>query len=325
MYKTILLSLSIIILLAGLSQAAGARTRIQVHVEGVDKKLQKNVLSFLSLEKDSKEPELNDEIVKALFARAPDEIRAALQPFGFYTPDIKSSLSRKNGTWQAVFRIQPGARVIIRKMVFIIRGDGAGTPLFMNFRKNFPIKEGGVLNEPLYEKAKRDLELLSSDKGYLNSSWIEHKILVYPERHAAEIYIEFDTGPQFKFGDVTFTQTRTILDTEFLRKFVNFRKGEPFSQSVLLAFQESLSSSNYFSQVQVTAETRQAVDLIVPIKVVLTPNKRFQIYVGGGYGTDTGLRGRINWVRPAGQTEKGITWRWTWGFPSCNRSPPTSI
>ncbi len=288
----------LIVFLSGLFQTAVAATplSIEVKVEGVEGKLKKNVLSFLSIERQKKAPELNEELLKALFDRAPDEIRTALQPFGFYTPSIKSSLIRKDGGWQAVFRINPGQPVIITKLDLRITGEGAGQALFVNFKKDYPLRVGQSLDEQAYEESKRNLEQTAADHGFLNAAWMEHRILVNPALHTAEIYLGYDTGPQFKFGDVSFIQSKKILSTRFLEKFVTFKKGDPYDVTVLLALQNALSTSGYFSRANVTPLPKKAAGLLVPIEVSLTPAKRYEISVGAGYGTDTGIRGRIDWL-----------------------------
>ncbi len=293
----------LIVLLAGLFQAATAalpaaetKIRLDVKVEGVEGKLKKNVLSFMSIERQKNSPELNEDVMKALFDKAPDEIRTALQPFGFYTPAIKSELIQKNGGWLAVFRINPGEPVIITKLDLRITGEGAGKPAFEDYIKTFPLKKGQILDQQAYEKAKRNLEQTAADHGFPNAALTTHRILVYPKRHEAEISLSLDTGPQFKFGDVTFIQSRNVLSTRFLQKFVTFKKGDPYDVSALLALQDALGTSGYFSRANVTPLPQKAAGLLVPVEVTLTPAKRYEVSVGAGYGTDTGLRGRIDWL-----------------------------
>ena len=285
-----------IVSLAGLFQTASAAMRIKVQVEGVEGELKKNVLSYLSIESQRKSPEMNEEIMRSLFRKAPDEIRTALQPFGFYTPVIKSSLVRKDGGWQAIFIIDRGQPVIVTKTSIVITGAGAGEKSFEDFKAAFPLTTGKVLNQPAYEKAKHLLEDTAINHGFLKAAFTRHQIFVHPGTHTAQIYIGFDTGPQFLFGPVTFVQKRNILSLRFLRKFLNFKTGDPYNVTALVTFQDNLSSSGYFSSVQVTPERGKAVGLMVPILVKLTPAKRFQISLGAGYGTDTGLRGRLDWT-----------------------------
>ncbi len=269
---------------------------LNVEVRGVSGEVKKNVLSFLGIERLRKSPELNEEMMKSLFGKAPGEIRTALQPFGFYTPKISSSLTKKNGQWLAVFIIDPGQPARISRLELRISGAGSGLPPFKYFRKTFPLKQGGVLNEQEYEKSKQDLQEIAANYGFLNATMPRHQILVYPKRHEARVFLEFDTGPQFMFGDVTFKQSKNIFSEGFLRKFINFKRGDPFNSTVLVVFQEALSSSGYFSQAQVTPEPKKAAGLLVPIVVTLTPAKRYEISLGAGYGTDTGFRGRLDWT-----------------------------
>ncbi|MDA8387956.1 MAG: autotransporter assembly complex protein TamA [Nitrospiraceae bacterium] len=286
----------LVIFLAGLFQTAWAGVRLEVQVEGVGGELKKNVLDYLSIERQKNAPEMNEEIMKSLFRKAPDEIRTALQPFGFYTPAIKSGLERQDGGWRAIFVIDPGMPVIITKVNIVITGAGASEGPFENFKASFPLKTGQVLNQPAYEKEKRLLQEAAINHGFLDAVFTRHQILIYPARRAAEIFLGFDTGPQFRFGPVTFVQTRKILSARFLRKYLKFKEGDPYNVPVLLAFQDSLIGSGYFSQVQVTPEQGKTAGPLVPVLVKLTPAKHYQISLGAGYGTDTGVRGRLDWT-----------------------------
>ena len=295
MAKKIIIALVIVFLFfAGLLRTAAAAVPVTVDVQGVEGAVKKNVLSFLGIERLKKAPELNEDVMKDLFVRAPGEIREALQPFGFYSPKIESSLVKKDGQWRAVFLVDPGQPVRISKLDFQITGEGASQPPFENFRKTFPLRQGDVLNQQLYEKAKQGLQEIAANYGFLNASMLRHRILVYPWRHDAQVFLKFDTGPQFKFGAVTFKQS--TFGNRFLEKFINFKKGDPYNGTVLVAFQDALSSSGYFSQAQVSPELKKASGLYVPIDVTLTPEKRYQLSLGAGYGTDTGLRGRLDWA-----------------------------
>ena len=282
-------------LYAALPRAALAKMQVKVDIKGVGGDVKKNVLSFLGLGKFSKSPGLNDDLVKTLYGKAPGEIREALQPYGFYTPKINGRLFKKDGNWHAVFVIDPGQPVRISEVDLRITGEGANQPPFENFTKTFPLRQGDVLNEQAYDKAKQNLLETASNSGFLNAAMLRHQILVYPQRHEAQVFLYFDTGPQFKFGDVTFIQSKKILSNRLLQRYIPFKKGDPFNATVLVSFQDALTSSQYFSMVQVAPEVKKAAGLYVPIVATLTPAKRYQISVGGGYGTDTGLRGRIDW------------------------------
>jgi translocation and assembly module TamA len=282
----------LMVLLAGFFDAVWAKARVEVNIEGVDGELKKNVLSFLSLERQKNAPELDEPTIKDLFRRAPDEIRAALQPFGFYDPRISSELANKDETWHAHFLISPGEPVRITKLHMEITGEGAEEAYFESFRQNFPLKKGDVLDQQVYEKTKRDLQEIAANYGFLNATLLRHRIQVYPERHAAEILLVLDTGPQFHFGDVSFIQN--TLSSRFLERYITFKKGDTYNASLLLDLQSSLNASGYFKEVLVTPVRKEGLE--VPIEIKLTPAKRYQVSLGAGYGTDTGLRGRLEWT-----------------------------
>ncbi|MFC1640341.1 autotransporter assembly complex family protein, partial [Gemmatimonadota bacterium] len=105
----------------------------------------------------------------------------------------------------------------------------------------------------------------------------------------ADVALRFRTGPRFRFGDVTFDQD--VVESELLRSFVRFERGEPFNVNELLALQSALGDSPYFSRVEVVPRREAAQDLEVPIDVKLVPRQTQQYEAGVGYGTNTGPRG----------------------------------
>ncbi|HYN23267.1 MAG TPA: POTRA domain-containing protein, partial [Thermoanaerobaculia bacterium] len=66
-----------------LPAAANAAERVRIEVEGLDGDLRRNVLATLSLEKARKDDDLDESRIRRLHADAPEEIKLALQPFGY--------------------------------------------------------------------------------------------------------------------------------------------------------------------------------------------------------------------------------------------------
>src|SRR3974390_684464 len=73
-----------------LAQAAGVR----VEIKGVDEELRANVLAYLSFERYRRgAAELNADTVERLHNRVAREVQAALKPFGYYEPQVDSSVT----------------------------------------------------------------------------------------------------------------------------------------------------------------------------------------------------------------------------------------
>nr|MBA3564189.1 outer membrane protein assembly factor [Gammaproteobacteria bacterium] len=106
------------IIFASLIFCAGAEAAdtIEVRIEGLEDELEENVRAFLSIvarseeqaDQEDGEP-LSDQAIRRLHRQAPEEIRRALQPFGFYSPAIETNLESGDGIWIATYEVNAGA------------------------------------------------------------------------------------------------------------------------------------------------------------------------------------------------------------------------
>jgi translocation and assembly module TamA len=63
-----------------------------------------------------------------------------------------------------------------------------------------------------------------------------------------------------------------------------------------MEFQQGLTSSGWFSVVEVKPDFDAARNSVVPINVDLTPSKKYKLELGLGYATDVGVRGSVRWT-----------------------------
>jgi translocation and assembly module TamA len=278
---------------AGAQAKNPSTASIEVTVEGIANQQLENVLNSLSIEQLKGLPHVTAGLVRRLHLKAPDEIRKALQPFGYYRPTITSRLQHSGKIWHAVYTIDPGEPVRITHIDFSISGPGGQDRSFQDLIRNFPLKEGDPFVHAAYEETKTRLERIALNRGYLDSRLTTHRVEVSPEKESAAVFLHFETGPQYYFGEVTFSHNPFM--PEFLKRFIPFRKGDPFSQRQLYNLYNALHDGGYFSDVQVEPRRDLARERQVPIEVALTPHKRNQYTFGVGYGTDTGARGSLGW------------------------------
>lgn len=266
---------------------------VKVAVEGVRGEMLRNVLAYLSLEQQKSHPNLTDGRIQRLHKKAFDEIRSALRPFGYYQAVVEGELTKKESVWLARYRIDPGDPVKIKQLDVVIKGSGAQDEHFVELLKNLPVQEGQILEDGLYEKAKKSLQNLAARRGYLDAVLVRHEVQVSTAENRAIVHLHLDSGPQYRFGDVSITHD--LFHPTFLYRFVHIKKGQPFQLAALLRLQTSLSDSDYFQHVEVRADREMAEGLEVPVIVTLEPRKRNKYTAGVGYGTDTGMRGSLGW------------------------------
>ncbi|MCB1921058.1 MAG: outer membrane protein assembly factor [Candidatus Competibacteraceae bacterium] len=266
--------------------------KLTVVIDGLeDDALRNNVLAFLDINRFAGKPAPEEIRLNWLYKQAEDEIRQALQPFGYFEPTIEASLTRTDsGGWEARYRIQPGRPMRITELDVQVLGEGAQDPPFQTLLANLPLAQGQVLDQPKYEQIKSVMESLATERGYFNARFTERAIRVDLQAYTATVRLHYDTGKRYRFGNITFKQD--FLSPDLLSRYPSFKPGDPYNVNQLLKLQTDLSNTAYFSRVEVDAPFAAGTDT-APVDVDLEPGKRHQYSVGIGYGTDTGFRGKL--------------------------------
>lgn len=272
-----------------------------VRVEGVEGPPRDNILAYLDINRFADKPAPEETELRWLHTNAERNIREALQPFGYYEPAIESSLNRTAGGWEARYRIGLGRALRIAMVDVRVLGEGERDPAFQKLLAALPFAKGQTLDQPKYEQLKQNLETLATERGYFDARFTERTIQIDLQAYEATIKLHQDTGKRYRFGDISFKQD--ILSPELLNRYPRFKAGDPYDANELLKLQGDLSGSSYFSQVQVNASSDATTDT-APVDVELTPNKKRKYSAGLGYGTDTGVRGKLKmeqrWINRRG-------------------------
>jgi translocation and assembly module TamA len=270
---------------------------IQVEVHGIDDQqgMRSNVLAYLSFERYKNSDDLSFEFVGRLQERSEREVRAALRPFGFYEPTVKSEVRREGNeqNYRVTLTITRGEPVVVDKVDVNVSGPGANDERFTRITNDLPIHPGDRLNHADYEKIKGDLLRTALNYGYLDARMSRNEMRVDPQARVASIDIEFETGEIYKFGATTIKQD--VVDEALVRRFLRYQENQPFNAGELLRTQFALDDSQYFSTVEVLPEDRDTQTHIVPISINADPNRRSRYSFGVGYGTDTEVRGTAAW------------------------------
>ncbi|HRF44134.1 MAG TPA: autotransporter assembly complex family protein [Candidatus Competibacteraceae bacterium] len=275
---------------------------LTVIIEGLDDPLRDNVRAYLDINRFANKPAPQEIRLNWLHKQADNEIRQALQPFGYFEPAIDASLTRTgSGNWEARYQIQPGRPLRITELDIKVLGEGAQDPPFQNLLANLPLAQGQVLDQPKYEQIKNVMESLATERGYFNAHFTERTIHVDLQTYTATIRLHYDTGQRYRFGNITFKQD--FLSPGLLARYPSFKPDDPYNVNKLLKLQTDLNNSPYFSRVEVSAPPADRTDSI-PVNVELEPGKQRKYSIGVGYGTDTGFRGKLRteqqWINRRG-------------------------
>src|SRR5687767_15038789 len=238
---------------------------IDIEVHGVPEDLRANVLVYLSLS-NYKDDELDAETVERLHNRVDREVKAALRPFGFYSPVVKSQIIRRDkDNWRTVIDIDTGEPVIMESVTVRVEGQGEHDPLFRRIVDNPQLRVGDRLRHSAYEQIKGDLQRTAANYGYLEGRLTRSELRVDPARNRGTALLEFETGPRYRFGVTSVEQD--VVDEALVRRFMRYQQDEPFDVSDLLRTQFALDDSQYFSTVEVVPGELDREEHIIPVNI----------------------------------------------------------
>ena len=276
--------------------AAGARADIQINITGVDGAPQANIEARLSIARYRERDDLDEDTIRRLSNRIIDEVKAAMRPFGYYEPQVSEEHRQSGRDWVFDIRVEPGTPVRIRKLEIGIFGPGADDPIFDSVRNQIALKPEARLSHESYEAVKGEMTRAAAANGYLDARLLgsaDGHMVVDPAAHAVDIDLRLDTGPRYRFGAIDIDQD--VIRPELMRRFLRFREGDAYNVSELLRTQFALDDSLYFSTVDVEPGDPDRDKLTVPVRITAMKS-RYQVALGGGYGTDTGVRGTLGWT-----------------------------
>ena len=267
---------------------------VSVDLDGLDREQKKNVRAYLTIEQEKKADDLTERRIRRYHNRAPQEIRVALLPYGYYQPVIESSLEQDGDKWTAHYDIDPGPPVIITAIDLQVEGAGKDDSAIDSIEKLLPVQVGNQLLHEDYEKAKKLFRAAAIENGYREARYLTSEVRVQQAANEAGIVLHLDTGDKAFFGPVRFEGGN--ISGERLRRYIPFETGDVWSTKELLVLQRGLVDSGYFSSVNIVPQPALADQDQVPIDVILTPHKPQKYSFGLGFSTNFGIQGSVNWL-----------------------------
>ncbi len=279
------------------TEATALQTRkesVQIHIEGLLSEAQRtNIRNFLSFNKLAPDLPLNEGMFAYYLDKAKKEATTALEPFGYYNPNITVSGDRNAQGWSVRIQVDPGEPVRITTVDLQYTGEGARERNLVQAREKFGMAKDEVFNHSIYEQNKSSLLDLATELGYPRAQYTISKVEVHRSDKRADVMLHLDTGIRYTVDALYFDSD--ILNQDLLRKMSPVQTGDALSPHALTALRQSLYNSNYFNTVDVNYDLADAQEGRVPVEVLTTPAPRNRYGIGLGYGTDTGARATLDY------------------------------
>ncbi len=238
---------------------------------------------------------IGDERLAFLLRKAPEEIRSALEPYGYYDAKVVPDVQRSGDSVSVTFAVDLGEPVHVATSSVAMDGAAHADAVVMRTVQRFRPRVDQVFDHRVYEASKLEVSRHLDERGYFDANLARRRVEVTRVTHSAAIDVGWDSGVRYAFGATTFAPNQ--LRPGLLDPLLRWKPGEPYDQAKLLTMQQALIDLDYFAVVDVEPDTEHKADGKVPIRIDTTPAKRNVYSAGLSYGTDSGAGVQLGFDR----------------------------
>ena len=274
--------------LAGVVMARQVLEKVEIKQRGSDQEsdLIANIHSALALSQAIGQ-DLTPARFEYLLIQAPAQVRLALQPFGYYSPDSQIDVTRHDDRVRVILTVTKGQPVRVRQRQIVLKGWADEDRYLAEDIRLFHPKVGAVFNHQEYEASKLRISHRLLERGYFDADLSQRRVEIFPSLHAADIDLEWDSGRRYDMGPTRFHYD--YFRPGLFDLLVYWKEGDYYHEGRLDRLRESLTKLDYFRTIEVQARPDQADEQgHVPIDVRLERAKRSIYSAGLSYGTDSG-------------------------------------
>ncbi len=281
--------LALPLLLAG----TWAQAKIAIEIPDTTPAIETNVRAFLSLTRYADRTDVTPEVMARLQRRIVSETRRALEPLGYYEPEVTYDTVREGEDWKVTIHVTPGRPVRLSEVSIIAVGAGKDERALREIIDAQFLKPGLRLNHGTYDSVKGALLRAARNDGYLDAKLTKNDLRIDRQERRANATIEIDTGERYHYGRIATEQT--VITDDAMRRMLRMKEGDPYTLDSLLRTQYVLDDSQYFKTVDIDSADADREARTVDITVHATPNRRHRYGASVGYATDTRARGQFSW------------------------------
>jgi len=234
-----------------------------------------------------------------LAAAAPAQARALLETEGYFAAQVASE-RRVDADGQPLvqIRVEPGPRSVVERVEFVVDGelqrlaaqsDEGAAELRRSLQDDWPLAEGEPFRQPAWASAKNTTLARVRAEGYPAAAWAKTEARVDATSHRVAIRVELDSGALFRLGEIE-VEGLQRYDASTVRRLATFGRGTPYSEKLLLDYQERLLKLGLFESASVELDPDPASAAASPVRVRVRELTLQQATIGVGVSANTGPR-----------------------------------
>jgi len=243
--------------------------------------------------------DMTDDLLERLMREAHDEARDVAAAEGYFSPKIAIAIDRTATPPLVTLTVAPGEPTQVASVRITVTGPATtdaplGTEAIARLRAGWALEKGEVFRQSAWSAAKTKAVATLAASPYAAARIAHSEAAIDPERRSAELSVDIDSGPAFRFGSLEIRGLSKYAPS-IVRNFNTIRPGDPYLQSELDRFVRRLNASGYFASAQaaIDPDTTHPDDATVDVAVIEGRRRRFE--GGFGYSTDTQFRANANY------------------------------
>ncbi len=261
-------------------------TTLSYSIQGVSKNVEASINTRLKTTKNQI-LELQADQIKNWYKEATEDIKSILPALGYYKAKVLTRLEKNVQHYHANFTVLPGPLLHVTHLNIAIIGHGRNNTLLKKAVASAYAFQGQVMEVERYQNIKKKIYQQALSEGYLNAHWKTHVVKIDKQAWTAEIELLLDTKVPYFIGPVRFI-TNSSLNHELLYNTLPFKTGERYSLNKVLAAEEQLQSTGYFSTTHVALPTESTKKL--PLDIYLKKASKYCDSFGILYQTHAGTQ-----------------------------------
>lgn len=279
---------------AQLTQNNTKKSELNVVELSAPKSVRTLIEKYLSL---PSEPFADETAQAVFFRKIKQEIIELLATEGYFTPTV--TLKNDLPDEKILLKVVPGPRTRVAEVTIEFQGELAtDTPehheRMEQLRASWPLTPGKFFQNAVWEEAKAALLASMTGNQHAAARFAKSEVEIDPATASAKLHLVVDSGPVFYFGELHISGLERY-DPNLIDSYVFFKKGEPYRREQLLALQATLQNLPQFSSASVSIRADIAQHQAAPVDILLTEARAKRIGIGGGFSSNNGARGEINY------------------------------
>ncbi|AEJ01939.1 surface antigen (D15) [Nitrosomonas sp. Is79A3] len=245
------------------------------------------------------EPFADSTAEKTFLYRAQKEIRSLLATEGYFSPVITLSHQTQGEVTKPEIRVDPGVVTRIGEVSIVFRGeiiqeDAKYRKRIEQLRAAWSLQAGSPFRSSEWEQAKATLLSDITQEDFAAANIVTSQATIDPDHARADLSIIIDSGPIFYLGAIQITGLERY-NQALITNLAPFKTGDAYRRELLHLFQIALQKAPQFNTVSVNISPDTSQHKSIPVQVVLTEAQSQRFAFGGGYSSNNGARGEINY------------------------------